>query len=100
MLTNLLMGNSRLMVRLTKGHIALGIEHVPIGTSRLKTDQHTISECIASWLPTPKYIPKMTLRSASVQELGSDHGGKKDGTIFPSQSAHSLNKPLLNWVCA
>lgn len=49
-----------------KDYIASDVEHTSIGTFGLKTDQHTISGYISPWLPTPKYIPKMTLTSASL----------------------------------
>lgn len=76
---------------------ALGVRHMSAGTFRLKTDQHAVSEHLPPWPHTSKYRPKMILTNASEQELGSDHGG--ESTILSRQSAHSLNRPLPNWVC-
>ena len=45
---------------------------------------------------TPDHIPKMVLVGASEQELGSDH--RRKSTILSDQSAHSLTRPLPNWV--
>ena len=80
-----------------EAHMTVGVRHMSVGTFRLKTDQHAVSEHLPPWPHTPKYIPEMTLVNASEQELVSDHGGKSP--ILSGHSAHSLNRPLPNWAC-